>query len=116
MTNLLDTYTTLPEAVIVHHSFEVNDWRPEMQSNDIRRHWIVDASGTLQTSPYREQKALDTAQNRDEFLCEGTIQINFLIDESRVIKPVLGNYQGLALVAGMPWTWLFPFAAIRPSA
>ena len=39
---LLNTYASLPEAMVVHHTFEDEDWRPGMSPRDPRRHWMVD--------------------------------------------------------------------------
>jgi hypothetical protein len=100
--HLLDDYATLPEARIVHHTFESRDWRPQMGSADPRRHWMVDPAGNLDAYPYGNSRDQDEAQNRSEFLSEGTIQINFLIDESGVIHPVLGDWIELSLVTGLP--------------
>ena len=99
---LLNSYADLPEGVIVHHTFEIPDWRPTMTSGDPRRHWMVDASGAIQTPPYRTSKELDAAFFSNDFLCEGTIQINFLIDKSGVIHPVLGDIRDLSVVTGLP--------------
>jgi hypothetical protein len=101
VSTLLSTYAALPEAVIVHHTFEVDAWRPQMQSNDIRRHWMVGPNGQISTPLYRTAADLDAAQNRNEFICEGTIQINFLVDKSGVIHPVLGNLLDLTTVTGI---------------
>lgn len=99
---LLNNYASLPEAVMVHHTFELRDWRPTMKSGDPRRHWMVDANGAVQTPPYRTSNELNAAQDRYEFLCEGTIQINFLIDKSGVVHPVLGDSRDLSIVTGLP--------------
>jgi hypothetical protein len=99
---LLNSYATLPEAVMVHHTFEWRDWRPTMKSGDPRRHWMVDANGAIQTPPYRTSKELNAAQGRNEFICEGTIQLNFLIDKSGVIHPVLGSEVDLSVPTGLP--------------
>jgi hypothetical protein len=105
---LLNSYADLPEGVIVHHTFEIPDWRPTMTSGDARRHWMVDANGAIQTPPYRTNKELDAAFFRGDFLCEGTIQINFLIDKSGVIHPVLGDMRDLSVVTGLSSDALHP--------
>lgn len=100
VSQLLNTYATLPEAVIVHHTFEVTQWRPQMESDDVRRHWMIGPNGQISTPLYRMPDTLDAAQNRDEFICEGTIQINFLVDKGGVIHPILGNQLDLSTVTG----------------
>jgi hypothetical protein len=55
---LLNAYAALPEAVIVHHTFENSTWRPTMSSDDVRRHWMVNAAGQVLTSPYRSSQDL----------------------------------------------------------
>ena len=79
-----------------------------MQSDDVRRHWMVNASGQILTPSYRSTTELNAAQNRDEFICEGSIQINFLIDKSGVIHPVLGDFRDLSVVTGLGSDVLFP--------
>lgn len=64
---LLNSYADLPEAVMVHHTFEERDWRPTMKSGDPRRHWMVDAGGVVRTVPYRTANELNAAQNCEEF-------------------------------------------------
>jgi hypothetical protein len=98
---LLNSYASLPEAVIVHHTFELPDWRPRMSSGDPRRNWMVDANGAIRTAPYAGYKELRDSHDRDEFDCEGTIQINFLIDKAGVIHPVLGDILNLSVVTGL---------------
>jgi hypothetical protein len=105
---LLNNFADLPEGVIVHHTFELPDWRPTMTSGDPRRHWMVDASGAIQTPPYRTSKELDAAFFSNDFLCEGTIQINFLIDKMGVIHPALGDIRDLSVVTGLPSDALHP--------
>ena len=46
--------------------------------------------------------------DRDEFKCEGMLQINLLIDKSGVIHPILGLLQDLPVVTGLPSDALFP--------
>jgi hypothetical protein len=105
---LLNSYADLPEGVIVHHTFEIPDWRPTMTSGDPRRHWMVDANGAIQTPPYRTSKDLDAAFFSNDFLCEGTIQINFLIDKAGVIHPVLGDIRDLSVVTELSSDALHP--------
>jgi hypothetical protein len=98
---MLNTYAALPEAVMVHHTYEWPAWRPNMQPYDVRKHWMVDANGQVSTPLYRTPLDLNAAQNRDEFICEGSIQIDFLIDKSGVIHPVLGSSRDLSVVTGL---------------
>ncbi len=98
---MLNTYAALPESFIVHHTYEIDAWRPNMQFDDDRRHWMVDVNGRVSTSPYKSPTDLNNSQNRDEFVCEGTIQINFLIDKMGVIHPVLGDHRDLSLFTGL---------------
>jgi hypothetical protein len=62
---------------------------------------MVDATGAIRTAPYSGYKELKDSHDRDEFECEGTIQINFLIDKAGVIHPVLGSLVDLSLVTGL---------------
>jgi hypothetical protein len=62
---------------------------------------MVDINGQVSTPPYRPATDLNAAQNRDEFVCEGAIQINFLIDKQGVIHPVLGDKRDLSLFTGL---------------
>jgi hypothetical protein len=105
---LLNAYAALPEAVIVHHTFEEDVWRPQMRSDDVRRHWMVGPDGQISTPLYRTSADLDAAQNRDEFICEGAIQINFLVDKGGVIHAVLGNLLDLSTVTGLGSDLLCP--------
>ena len=98
---MLNTYAALPEAVIVHHTFEVDAWRPQMETDDVRRHWMVGPNGQISTPLYRTLLDLEAAHNRDEFMCEVGNQINFLVDKGGVIHPVLGNLLNLATVTGI---------------
>lgn len=111
---LLNSFANLPEAVIIHHTFEDQGWRPDMKTHDPRRHWMVDAGGAIQTPAYRTNRALNAAQARNEFICELTIQINFLIDTSGVIHPVLGFIVDLSLVTGLQSDSLWPPPTIFP--
>jgi len=105
---VMETYAKLSEAVIVHHTFEGTAWRPDMQSDDERRNWMVTPDEDLQTAPYRSNVDLLAAQLRNEFVCEGAIQINFLINSIGIVKPVLASYRELSVVTGIPSTALVP--------
>jgi hypothetical protein len=98
VTALLNAYAALPEAVIIHHTFENDEWRPDMQKDDVRRHWMIDLSGRILTPPYRTSNELNDAQWRDEFICEGSIQVDFVIDKAGVIYPVLGGSFDLTVI------------------
>jgi hypothetical protein len=111
---LLNSFADLPEGVIIHHTFEDQGWRPDMKSSDPRRNWMVDVNGVIHTPPYRSMKALNAANARNDFICELTIQINFLIDKSGVIHPVLGFIHDLALVTGLRSSSLLPPPSIFP--
>lgn len=105
----LNAYANLPEAVIVHHTFEAAGWRPfEMKTEDPQRHWMLDASGAIRKPPYMAPNDLDAANLRREFLCEGMPQINLLIDRAGVIHPIIGILQDLTVVTGLPSDALHP--------
>jgi hypothetical protein len=106
--DVLETYATLPQAVIVHHTFEGVAWRPDMQSDDERRNWMVTPDEDLQTAPYRSNTELDAADARLEFICEGAIQVDFLINTIGIVKPVLASYRDLSIVTGLPSVALLP--------
>jgi hypothetical protein len=99
----LDAYANLPESFIIHHTFEAVSWRPEMKTEDERRHRMVGKNGALQIPKYRSPAELDEASDlsRREFMCEGMLQINLLIDRSGVIHPILGLPQDLSVVTGL---------------
>lgn len=108
---VLNAYTNLQEAAITHHTFEGFSWRPfetsptgvltTMATADPRRHWMLDAQGAISKPPYMSAAELDAASLREEFKCEGMLQINLLIDKSGVIHPILGLPQDLSVVTGM---------------
>jgi hypothetical protein len=100
----LEAYAILPEAVIVHHTFEEVDWRPNMLTGDPRRARMVGKSGAIQIPKYLSTAELNEASDfhRREFLCQGMPQINLLIDKSGVIHPILGLLADLSVVTGLP--------------
>ena len=109
---LLNSYADLPQAVMIHHTFESTAWRPYMKESDKRRHRMVDKDHNILIPEYRTHEALNAALTRSEFYCEGMIQINFLIDKSGVIHPVLGILPELCLVTGLSYDELAPRAGI----
>ena len=100
MQRLMNTYTESPEAVMVHHTFELEHWRPTMDTSDPRRNWMVTAADELLTSPYRTSSELDAAADRREFICEGSLQLCMLIDVLGIIHPVLGIPHDLKIYSG----------------
>jgi hypothetical protein len=98
---VLETYAALDEAVMLHHTFEFPAWRPDMQSDDTRRNWMVTADEELVVAPYRTDVDLNAAQLRHEFVSARTIQINFLIDTHGIVRPVLGSFRDLSAVTGL---------------
>jgi hypothetical protein len=107
--SLLNTYATLPQAVMIHHTYEEQSRRPTMGSDDVRRHWMVHANSQVATSPYRTPEAQNSAQSRVEFACGASIEICFLINKSGNIIPTLGNSHSLSAVTGLGSQTLFPY-------
>src|SRR5450631_2413285 len=115
---VLNTYVNLDEAAITHHTYEGRSWRPvessrtglvtRMKAEDPRRHWMIGKSGTVIKPPFMSVTDLDAATKRDEFMCEGMLQINLLLDKSGVIHPILGLLQDLAVVTGRRYDEMYP--------
>ena len=106
--DVLNSFVTLPEGMIVHHTFESTYWRPpKMEDEDPRRHWMVDTNGDFRPAKYRGNKENNAAASRDEFIHD-VCQINFLIDKSGVIHPILLTTKGLSTVTGLPSSALRP--------
>jgi hypothetical protein len=97
---LLNTYAQSPEAVMVHHTFEFEDWRPPMENTDPRRHWMVTAADEILIPPFRSPEGLDAADRTGEFICENSLQLCMLIDEFGVIHPLLGIPHDLKIYSG----------------
>jgi hypothetical protein len=112
--SMLNKYAELEEGVIVLHTFENPSLRPPMESDDPRRHWMVDVNGQIETPPYRTNEKNLAASRNGDFILEGPIAVNFLIDKLGVIRPVLGSWQELAVVTGLPSALFRPFQDLPP--
>lgn len=102
--DMLNSFVTLQEGIIVHHTFEATFWRPrkmEKDDQDPRRHWLVEMDGTFHPAPYRGN-AENNAAAADDVYIHDISQINFLIDKSGVIHPILLATKGLSTVTGLP--------------
>ena len=97
---LISEYAQLPEAVMVHHTFELKNWRPSMLHTDPRRHWMVTAADEILTPPYRDHEEMREADDRGEFVVQSTIQLSILMDTTGVIHPVLGVPDDLKIYSG----------------
>ena len=97
---LLNTYAQLPQAVMVHHTFELPNWRPVMDHTDPRRQWMVNTVDDILTPPYRDHDDMKAANDRGEFICEISLQLSMLIDTTGIIHPVLGIPDDLSIYSG----------------
>jgi hypothetical protein len=97
---LLNTYAQLPQAVMVHHTFELEHWRPPMDHTDPRRQWMVNTVDNILTPPYRDHDDMKAANDRGEFICEISLQLSMLIDTNGIIHPVLGIPDDLMIYSG----------------
>jgi hypothetical protein len=97
---LLDAYAAMPEARMVQHTFEMPNWRPLMESEDVRRNWMVTPDGDILTAPYRGKKAIADAAFRDEFLFEGSLSLCFLLKKTGEICVVPHQARYLDLFTG----------------
>jgi hypothetical protein len=97
---LLDAYAAMPEAMMVQHTFEMRNWRPLMDSEDVRRNWMVTPDGDVLTAPYRGQQAIMDAGFREEFLFEGSLQLCFLLKKTGEICVVPHQVRYLEIFTG----------------
>lgn len=99
---LLQTYASLPESYVVHHTFEPTTLgpQPQLDADDARRHWMVDVAGNVATPLYRAVDEISAAAERGEFYMQGTIELSFLIDKTGTIHMALGDQVNLAGMLG----------------
>lgn len=97
---LINAYAQFPQAVMVHHTFELKHWRPPMEHTDPRRQWMVNTADEILKPPYTDHEEMNLADARGEFICEGAIDLCILIDKFGLIHPLLGVPHDLKIYTG----------------
>jgi hypothetical protein len=102
---LLDDYLLLPEAFIVHHTFEGSSQPSGMAPDDVRRHWMTQAGGQISTPPYRTTAAIaaagDSPGGRNEFILESSADLSFVISQDGTVHVAYPSPVDLSVFIGL---------------